>query len=467
MRPTYDQLLRSARFLLAEGVAPELSDPGAKAKLDMVFSMLNELQGQLAPDQELLRNIVDKGCSIDADSHYSPDVSDWSGVQSFVENLTRSLGERIRNCEADLNLNSLADIFSLETDLWKFWILKEDKHGAADSGAIQIPDESKFSEYLNKVGVFEAEVSVLGIRPLSGGFSRRVFAVDAEKAGAPFEFIARCAVPGGLLEGGFAELEDEYHAMNTAHLQGLPCPQIYHYEPDPQWFGGDCLLMEFKPGKILGSALGSQDEIPQERLEQICTLLAQQHQLRWWDVPNPSSSAFWPKKDEVSLSGAVAQQLGALERYWRTNTDEPSALLEYSLNWLRQNAHRLSGLPVIVHGDVGFHNLLYDGDEISALIDWETAHIGCAAEDITYVLTSLKGQVTRRQFLSLYEEKGGHALDEATLNYCNVLNMARNTIVCHVGLAKYLQEPIAKAGLYTLGSQYRVHFQTALIEALL
>ncbi len=40
--------------------------------------------------------------------------------------------------------------------------------------------------------------------------------------------------------------------------------------------------------------------------------------------------------------------------------------------------------PVIVHGDFGPQNVLIEGNEITALLDWEFAHIGQPVEDLAW-----------------------------------------------------------------------------------
>ncbi len=40
--------------------------------------------------------------------------------------------------------------------------------------------------------------------------------------------------------------------------------------------------------------------------------------------------------------------------------------------------------PVIVHGDFGPQNVLIEGDAISAVVDWEFAHLGMPVEDLAW-----------------------------------------------------------------------------------
>jgi aminoglycoside phosphotransferase (APT) family kinase protein len=39
---------------------------------------------------------------------------------------------------------------------------------------------------------------------------------------------------------------------------------------------------------------------------------------------------------------------------------------------------------VIVHGDFGPQNVLIESDAISALVDWEFAHVGMPVEDLAW-----------------------------------------------------------------------------------
>jgi len=40
---------------------------------------------------------------------------------------------------------------------------------------------------------------------------------------------------------------------------------------------------------------------------------------------------------------------------------------------------------LVVHSDIGFHNMLTDGGEVTALVDWESCQLGDPPEDLNYV----------------------------------------------------------------------------------
>jgi aminoglycoside phosphotransferase (APT) family kinase protein len=49
------------------------------------------------------------------------------------------------------------------------------------------------------------------------------------------------------------------------------------------------------------------------------------------------------------------------------------------------SVHGLTGSgEVVVHGDFGPQNVLFEGDHISALLDWEFAHVGQPVEDLAW-----------------------------------------------------------------------------------
>jgi aminoglycoside phosphotransferase (APT) family kinase protein len=98
--------------------------------------------------------------------------------------------------------------------------------------------------------------------------------------------------------------------------------------------------------------------------------------------------------DEIAaLDGLPAgrepeQAINAQLRHWhdvyRSAVDYPIPLLERSFAWLRAHL-RATGPSVVVHGDPGPGNALQNSSGVAAVIDWELAHVGDAAEDWAYL----------------------------------------------------------------------------------
>jgi aminoglycoside phosphotransferase (APT) family kinase protein len=96
------------------------------------------------------------------------------------------------------------------------------------------------------------------------------------------------------------------------------------------------------------------------------------------------------------------------------------ALHRAVLAWLRVHLPATAERPVLVHGDVGFHNMLVADGSVTALLDWEMAHRGHAAEDLAYVRPSVRGLLEWPEFLEVYREAGGQPVEETDLRFFGV-----------------------------------------------
>ena len=59
-------------------------------------------------------------------------------------------------------------------------------------------------------------------------------------------------------------------------------------------------------------------------------------------------------------------------------------LIEFGRIWLENNMPKVSGAAVLVHGDAGPGNFMFESGRLSALIDWELAHLGDPMEDLAW-----------------------------------------------------------------------------------
>jgi len=98
-------------------------------------------------------------------------------------------------------------------------------------------------------------------------------------------------------------------------------------------------------------------------------------------------------------------------------------LIHLSLNWLEANIPADMPAPVIVHGDAGPGNFLYDGDRVTALLDWELVHYGDPMADLAMLAIRMlfQGFVPLPQAFAAYEAAGGQKVDLARLIYWRLL----------------------------------------------
>jgi aminoglycoside phosphotransferase (APT) family kinase protein len=114
---------------------------------------------------------------------------------------------------------------------------------------------------------------------------------------------------------------------------------------------------------------------------------------------------------------------------------QPDHTVTAAFYWLRRHASTFVNRQVIVHGDLDQRNILVEGEDICALIDWEVAHQGHPAEDLAYVREQVEALMSWTEFLAVYEAKGGTPVTPEQLRYGAVLsNLLRVTtsMVAHV-----------------------------------
>ena len=93
----------------------------------------------------------------------------------------------------------------------------------------------------------------------------------------------------------------------------------------------------------------------------------------------------WPPSTEPTrdLPG-LGQRINWRE--WRDRLDimgDTTATFEWAFRWLAANRPAPSP-PRLVHGDFRMGNLIVDGSDLAAVLDWELVHVGEAYEDLAW-----------------------------------------------------------------------------------
>jgi aminoglycoside phosphotransferase (APT) family kinase protein len=209
-------------------------------------------------------------------------------------------------------------------------------------------------------GRLGAEVSVVDAEVIGGGFSRRMWRVGLLVDGRPARVIVRIE-QGGMFG---TDTVTEVHAMRALHAAGFAVPEVLAVEESAQVLGEPFFVMEQVPGVV---------RLDDQGLDDIIRSVADLHR-----VP----------AEVLDPSGRSAEQVihDNIE-YWRTMYREhapESPLVELGAEWLHEHLQP-TGPSVVVHGDAGPGNALFDSERGLTTIDWEFAHVGDAAEDWAYL----------------------------------------------------------------------------------
>ncbi len=164
----------------------------------------------------------------------------------------------------------------------------------------------------------------------------------------------------------------EVRAMRALHGAGYSVPSVESVEESGAVLGEPFFVMEEVPGVV---------RVDDQGLDDIIRSVADLHR-----VPVTVLDASGRSAEQV-----VADNIEYWRDLYRQHAPE-SPLVEQGADWLHQHLVP-TGPSVIVHGDAGPGNALFDPDRGLTTIDWEFAHVGDAAEDWAY-LALIRGRRT-------------------------------------------------------------------------
>ena len=123
----------------------------------------------------------------------------------------------------------------------------------------------------------------------------------------------------------------------------------------------------------------------------------------------------------VPAETLIRERIAALRAGNRGDAWDP--LIHLSLDWLEANVPAELPAPAIVHGDAGPGNFLFEGEEVTALLDWELVHYGDPMADLAMLCLRMLFQnfVPLPEAFAAYEAAGGHRVDRARIRYWRLL----------------------------------------------
>ncbi|ETW26642.1 phosphotransferase family protein [Mycobacterium gastri] len=286
-----------------------------------------------------------------------------------------------------------------------------------------------------------AEVAIDNLRALTGGASRTTWAFDAVVGAERRPLILRIGPPDDVHAG----MELEALVQATAAAAGAPVPQILLADDSPAALGNPFLICEEVKGETIVRRIQRQlDAAGRQRLLRQCArALAAIHRA-------DSSDSGLARED------ALVQWRGRLDAMGDT-----TATFEWAFRWLA--AHRPRASPaVLVHGDFRMGNLIVDGSDLAAVLDWELVHVGEAYEDLAWFCVrawrfgapaslGAGGLGSIESFLRAYESASGTTVDLAAFHWWLVLATLRWGVICRYQAERHLSGQSRSVELATIG----------------
>lgn len=249
---------------------------------------------------------------------------------------------------------------------------------------------------------------------------------------------------------------DEFPLLVRLHAAGLPVAEPLWAEADPSLLGAPFLVMRRVPGTLAAEADLGDAATAGAFTRKLAEVLAAIHAL-----PAPDA-------DARDLAGHVRHQIAELRAFWLRRRLEPSPVIDTLLTWLEENVPDMGTCtPSIVHGDYGFHNLIVDGDRVSAILDWEFSHTGDPAEDVAYCRQFLEPSGQWEAFLHEYAQAGGKPWDEARGRFFAIWQNVRNAVYCCGALEAFVRGAPGNIRLASAGLSMAPRFELAALRQIL
>jgi aminoglycoside phosphotransferase (APT) family kinase protein len=287
--------------------------------------------------------------------------------------------------------------------------------------------------------------TIANLRALTGGASRTTWAFEAVTGDRSQPLILRIGPPDDVHAG----MELEARAQAAAAAAGAPVPHILIADDSPAALGNPFLICDEINGETIVRRI-------QRQLDAAGGQAARARLLRQCARALAAIHRAEPRLPGLAREDQLAQ--------WRERLDDmgdTTATFEWAFRWL--DAHRpQESAQVLVHGDYRMGNLIVDGADLAAVLDWELVHLGEVYDDLAWFCIrawrfgapaslGAGGLGSIERFLRDYEEASGTSVDRVAFHWWLVLATLRWGVICRYQAERHLSGQSRSVELAAIG----------------
>ncbi len=312
----------------------------------------------------------------------------------------------------------------------------------------------------------KAHLTVTEFKQALGGRSRQTALFRAQNApGIPESLVVQRMLPGLAAGPAFASVAAQYQVLEKLHAAGLRVPKPICYDPGDAELGSPYLVVERCPGDIVEPdywAAPTSESIALQLAMQMARLHAQ---------PIGNLAPMLPRSRDRADRQGWSDELDRLAAEWHALAHWPSVTVSAAIAWLRNNIDCVEDRQSLVHNDMVFHNILAQGDQLTAILDWEQVSVGHPAEDLGYCYPPVSAVLDWDRFLEAYHSAGGPTISRRQVDYFALRAVLRlMTLVIKGGRDAFeggLSNDVLVASAGAFFSQRLLHRFAQVLEAVL
>jgi aminoglycoside phosphotransferase (APT) family kinase protein len=248
-------------------------------------------------------------------------------------------------------------------------------------------------QYLARQWPDADDIQVEGLAVIAGGYSRETFRFDAHvhRGGErrTYPMILRKNPPeiSAILQ---TSRESEHQLLNALRRHtSIPVSESHFVEMESSTFGEAAMIIERVRGSGEPSLLfngGPNADQAESVATHLCELIAELHTTSIEKL-NPGGILDDPRGEGIDVSSWDRYMDTKFDYYIRSYPQMAvDALPQFYDAYLHVRRNRQRPVPLtVVHGDFNPANFLYENGRVTALIDWENAHIGDPREDLGWM----------------------------------------------------------------------------------
>lgn len=275
-----------------------------------------------------------------------------------------------------------------------------------------LSDEQQMQSALSSLlSVGGQSIELSNWKRVFGGNARRAYGFDALRDGRLLPCIMLTQVAAKHIDSDSAREYAVLKALNGSHVRS---PEAIAVDLDGAVTGSSAIVLERVNGEASAVAFLKMAPADGHALSaDLARATGDLHRFDW------QATELEPETDDP-----IQGQIDHWEAAFKRNRLEPLPVLAWLFHWLRDNAPAPSRLS-LVHGDLRPGNFLYQGDRLTALLDWEMAHIGDPAEDIAWIYRALWSPekfMPLDDFLAIHAEQARFTIPRASVMFYRIFS---------------------------------------------
>ena len=284
----------------------------------------------------------------------------------------------------------------------------------------------------------DESIRVTAFRPLPGGYGKETTLFEVEGKALAGAFVMRRDRDEPTMDNDCHRVSAEFPVIRAAWDKGFPAPEAVWVDTEHRLLpGGDFLIMARAPGEAGGNVHGASGAVDGALIDLLAGSVARLHQLpamrELGDLTNGISAQLW----DLPLQEVSRRYIASIRDLYLAEMVMPSPAVLALYGWLLDHVPDAPGRPVLLHGDIGFHNFIVDAGRLSAVVDWEFAHIGDPADDVGYVRNTVGGSLDWGDFMTAYRAAGGPDLSKERVRFFQIWGHVRNLTASQLTTNKF------------------------------